>query len=403
MPKTKQTIRLRKVPTPPPPAPSATSPLKWWEDLKGRRNGEINYTIGDVCEIFNKRDQSELPTNNLRAYFALMGAEGKDLRARARRIAAFYDQFYNTAGNSTASNENPSHFELVESSGEEEEICGKAPMRKRIKQEAASPPQPLPKTTSIAVNTDKMWAFLDSAPASPETPILAPTPDIFNSVEAGALNAIQQIVFEGDDEITFEQKRMRAETYCYMAFNVPGITSLVAENADKVVRYWQHNGETEIPNNQLALDMPEFDQVFAKQDHMMRALVRSILRQKYCAWRAEATAHEAFYRHWAQMIFQLETADKISQGDNIFDLLQCAVCAAGGNGVVPDHDAEAGCWFIIDVGYRFEALVDRTKNAMRKRFPVEFVQCNINDARNILAVEWMRLGEGHGLVTRRGQ
>ena len=58
------------------------------------------------------------------------------------------------------------------------------------------------------------------------------------------------------------------------------------------------------------------------------------MRQKYCAWREEAAKNfKTFYRHWADLIFQLETGDKIMDGDNILDqtAIVWEVCAAGGN------------------------------------------------------------------------
>ena len=127
---------------------------------------------------------------------------------------------------------------------------------------------------SIAANdNDQLWSILDADSMFPIANHKPPAA-VVDGVEANAMDSIQMIAFEIEDEMALAQMRDRAVQYCYMAFNVSGLTSVIAANADKVVHYWQHNGETEIPGNQLALNMPEYAQVFAKQDLSMRRLVR---------------------------------------------------------------------------------------------------------------------------------
>ena len=63
----------------------------------------------------------------------------------------------------------------------------------------------------------------------------------------------------------------------------------------------------------------------------------------------------------------------------------------------PNHDAAAGCrfitgmWDIVSGRWSIEP-----ETPCENAFLQEFNACNTVEARRILALEWLRLGDGHG-------
>ncbi len=404
----------------------------WWQEMRGRRTFKVHYTMADVCAVFG-RTAAELPTTNLNAFWSVMDAEASNLRARVRRIEMFDAQHRVEQPNSeiteaenTADNEDDIYISdsepeegddadtetaaavqaLIEANKQPATLGGnglESHQGKKVKQEQSF--WNLLETTPLTSTglSAKSTAVSNNFRTTPALSLTQTTTSTDDAIEFTAMDSMQQLFEEAADELRQSQKRLQADGYAFRTFDMPGFTTELAVDAEKVVSFWRNNGETEFPGNQGAIGDPRYTEVFAKHDKKMRKMMRAKLWQKYCEWRAETAKFEDFFRYWVDLMFHLTNGNAIARGLSLFgDVLRCKMCIAGGNGTVAGHTGADGCWFVREVGEAFAELVNSAKPALAKRFPKEFNQASTVDGRYILAIEWLRLGDGHGLVTKRG-